>query len=175
MDRPRRASASGPNQIPSQRPIELLHPNRHLHRVERILHHIIPIQLIAPPHHNIRIRLLRASKQQELDTRRRLKTRQAEVAGFEALDAGGGRPPRVGLYRRRWDGVYGARDGVNAVEGAGEDERVVGSEVLEAWGEGAVVHLQSEELQISHCVSDITLGLDLLVSSYQSAGFVENK
>ena len=61
------------------------------------------------------------------------------MARFEALDAGGGRPARVGLCGRSRDGVYGARDGVDAVEGSGEDERVVGSEVLEAWGEGAVV------------------------------------
>jgi hypothetical protein len=31
---------------------------------------------------------------------------------------------------------------VDAVEGSGEDERIVGSEVLEAWREGAVVDLQ---------------------------------
>jgi len=138
----RRASTSGPNQIPSQSPLKLLHPNRHLHRVERILHHIVSIQLIAPPHHDIRIRLLRAGEQQELDARRRLEARQAEVARFEALDAGGGRPARVGLCGRSRDGVYGARDGVDAVEGSGEDERIVGSEVLEAWREGAVVDLQ---------------------------------
>ena len=71
------------------------------------------------------------------------------MAGFETLDAGGGRPPGVGLCGRRRHGVYGARDGVNAVEGAGEDERVVGSEVLEAWGEGAVVHLQSEDFKLA--------------------------
>ena len=71
------------------------------------------------------------------------------MARFEAFDAGGGRPPRVGLCGRRRHGVYGARDGVDAVEGAGEDERVVGSEILEAWGEGAVVHLQSEDFELA--------------------------
>ena len=139
MNSYRRVSASGPDQIPSQSPLELLHPDRHLHRVERILHHIVSIQLIASPHHNVRIRLLWAGEQQELDARRRLEARQAEVARFEALDAGGGRSPRVGLCGRSRDGVYGARDGVDAVEGSGEDECIVGSEVLKAWGEGAVI------------------------------------
>lgn len=132
-------SASGPNQISSQSPLELLHPDWHLHRVERILHHIVSIELIASPHHNVRIRLLWAGKQQELDARRRLEARQAEVARFEALDARGGRSPGVWLCGRSRDGVYGARDGVDAVEGSGENERIVGSEVLKAWGEGAVV------------------------------------
>ena len=136
------ASASGPDQIPSQSPLELLHPDRHLHRVERILYDVVPVQLIAPPHHDVRVRLLRAGEQQELDARRRLEARQAEVARFEALDASGGRSARVGLCGRGRDGVYGARDGVDAVEGSGEDERIVGSEVLEAWREGAVVDLQ---------------------------------
>jgi hypothetical protein len=61
------------------------------------------------------------------------------VAGFEAFDSGGGRVPGVGLRGEERSGVYGARDGVDAVEGSGEDEGVVGGEVLEARGEGAVV------------------------------------
>ena len=170
----KRASASRPNQISSQRPLELLHPDRHLHRVERVLHHIVSIKLIAPPHHNIRIRLLRAGEQQELDAGRCLEARQAEVARFEALDAGGGRPPRVGLCGRSWGGVYGARDGVDTVEGSGEDERVVGGEVLEAGGEGAVVDLQSEDFKLAlcrrHCVGFVSFGF-----SYQTTGFIENK
>ena len=71
------------------------------------------------------------------------------MARLEALNAGGGRSPRVGLYGGSRDGVDGARDGVDAVEGSGEDERVVGSEVLEAWGEGAVVDLESEDFRLA--------------------------
>ena len=134
---------SRPHQIASQRPIELLHPNRHLHRIKRILHHKIRIHLIAPPHHHIRIRLLRAREQQELDPRRRLEARQAEVAAFETFDSGGGRfaaaGGEVGVLGWGRGGVDGAADGVDAVEGAGEDEGVVGVELLQALGEGAVV------------------------------------
>ena len=73
------------------------------------------------------------------------------MARLEALNAGGGRSPRVGLYGGSRDGVDGARYGVDAVEGSGEDERVVGSEVLEAWGEGAVVDLESEDFGLALC------------------------
>ena len=96
------------------------------------------------------------------------------MAGFETLDAGGGRPPGVGLCGRRRDGVDGARDGVDAVEGSGEDERVVGSEVLEAWGEGAVVDLQSEDFELALCLGHY-IGFVSFGFSYQTAGFVENK
>jgi hypothetical protein len=94
------------------------------------------------------------------------------VARFEALDAGGGRPSRVRLYGRSRDGVYGARDGVDAVEGSGEDERVVGSEVLQAGGEGAVVDLQSEDFGLALCrgyyIGCVSFGI-----SYKSAGFID--
>lgn len=38
-----------------------------------------------------------------------------------------------------WGGIEGAGYCVDSVEGSGEDEGVVGGEVLEARGEGAVV------------------------------------
>lgn len=128
-----------PNQIPRQRPLKLLHPNRHLDAIKRVLHNIIPIQLIAPPNHDIRIRLLRTREQQKLDSCGCLETRHPEVARLQALDACSRRfaIPRERL--ERWGRVHGARDGVDAVEGAGQDEVVVGVELLEAWGEGAVV------------------------------------
>lgn len=131
---------SGPNQIRRQRPLKLLHPNRHLQRIKRILHDLVRIDLITPPHHHLRIRLFRARKEQELHSRRRLEASQPEVRAFQTLDAGGGWfPLGAGWRRGRRGGIDGARDGVDAVEGAGKDQVVVAREVLEAGGEGARV------------------------------------
>ena len=47
-------------------PIKRLTPNRHFHLIERILHHIVRIQLIYPPQYPIDIRLLRFREDQEL-------------------------------------------------------------------------------------------------------------
>ena len=63
------AKSSGPNQIPCHSPIKLLNPDRHLQTIKRILHHIVPIHLIAPPHHDVGIGLLRGSEEQEFDSR----------------------------------------------------------------------------------------------------------
>ena len=130
---------SRPNQIPPQRTIKLLHPHRHLHRIEGILHNKIPINLITPPYHDIRIGLLGAAEQQELDAGGGLEAGQAEVAALQRLDAGGGRFAVAGEVGRQRRGVDGAADGVDAVEGAGEDEVIVAVELLQARGEGAVV------------------------------------
>lgn len=80
---------SRPHQTRPQRPIKLLHPNRHLQRIKRILHHKLGISLIAPPRHRLGVRLLRTGKQQKFGPRRRLEACQAEAAGFKTLDAGG--------------------------------------------------------------------------------------
>jgi len=62
------------------------------------------------------------------------------VRGLEGLNAGRGL--RAGT---RWsggrgsDGVEGARDGVDAVEGAGQDQVVVAVELLQTGAESAVV------------------------------------
>ena len=61
------------------------------------------------------------------------------MAGLQAFDSSRRRAPGVWLGWQGRGGVYGARDGVDAVEGSGEDEGVVGGEVLEARREGAVV------------------------------------
>ena len=131
-------SFSWPHQIPRQRLLKLLHPDGHLERVKGILHHEIRIDLVAPAHHDLRIRLLGARKQQELDTCGCLETRQAEVTALQAFNAGGGGFAVAGEVRGEWGGGDGAADGVDAVEGAGEDEVVVAVEFLEAGGEGAV-------------------------------------
>jgi len=125
MDPRSRASDSRPDQISSQSPLKLVHPNRHLHRVERVLHHVVSIKLIASPHHDIGVRLLRAREQQKLDTSRCLEARQAEVTRLEALNARRGWPPCVRLCGRSRNWVDGARNGVDAVKGSGEDERIV--------------------------------------------------
>ncbi len=61
------------------------------------------------------------------------------MTAFETLDARGGRFAVSGESLGERGRVDGAGDGVDAVEGAGEDEVVVGVEFLEAGGEGAVV------------------------------------
>lgn len=129
-----------PHQIRRQCAVELLDADRHLERIEGVLHDVVAVHLIASPHDRFRVRLLRAREQQEFDAGGRLEAGQVEVAGLEALDAGGRGPPVPG--RRRQHGrcrVDRARDGVDAVEGAGEDEVVVAVELLQAGRERAVV------------------------------------
>ena len=61
------------------------------------------------------------------------------MAALQRLDAGGG---GFAVAREVWEEgcwVDGAADGVDAVEGAGEDEVIVAVELLQAGGEGAVV------------------------------------
>ena len=61
------------------------------------------------------------------------------MAALQRLDAGGG---GFAVAREVWEEgswVDGAADGVDAVEGAGEDEVIVAVEFLQAGGEGAVV------------------------------------
>ena len=94
-------------------PLKSLTPHRHLRLIKRILHHVVRIQLVDPPHDNLHIGLARFREQQELRARERLEARQAEEGSFEDFDARallggdveGGRGERFG-------------DGVNAVEGA---------------------------------------------------------
>jgi hypothetical protein len=62
---------------------------------------------------------------------------------------------------------------VDAVEGSGEDERVVGCEVLEARGEGAVVDLQSEDFGLALCRRRY-VGLYPFGGAYKTAGFIDN-
>ena len=61
------------------------------------------------------------------------------MAALQRLDAGGGRFAVAREVERQRRGVDGAADGVDAVEGAGEDEVIVAVELLQARGEGAVV------------------------------------
>jgi len=61
------------------------------------------------------------------------------MTALQTLEAGRGRFAVAGLLGCGRGGVDAAADGVDAVEGAGEDQRVVAVELVEAGGEGAVV------------------------------------
>ena len=132
-------SHSRSDKVPAQRPVKFLHTDWHLHRVEWILHNIIPVDLIAPPDNHIRIGLLRAREQQKLDTCWRLKASQSKVTAFQALNSSCRRLSIARYVLRGWNWSNGAADGVNAVECTSEDEVVVAVELLQAWCEGAVV------------------------------------
>ncbi len=71
-------------------PIPSLTPDRHLDLIERILHHIVRIQLIHLPNNHIHIRLMRFRKQEKLRAGQGLEACQAEGLRFEDLDAGFG-------------------------------------------------------------------------------------
>ena len=120
--------------ITHQPPLELLTPYRHLQLIKRVLHHIIRIQLIHLPHNRIHIRLARFREQQKLRAREGLEAIQPEGRGFEDFDT-------CALVGGDGEGGGGERfgDGVDAVEGAGEDEQVVDGDGVEVGGEGAVV------------------------------------
>ena len=93
----------------------------------------------ASPNDKICIWLLRACKQQELDSRRRLIACQSEMAGFKTFNTSGWwfPVPRWLECGRGW--VDAPRDGVNTVERSCEDQVVVGVQLLETWGECPVV------------------------------------
>ena len=132
-------SSRWPHQIPAKCPVELLNTYRHLHTVKGVLHHEVSIDLIASPNDKICISLLRACKQQELDSRRRLIACQSEMAGFKTFNTSGWwfPVPRWLECGRGW--VDAPRDGVNTVERSCEDQVVVGVQLLETWGECPVV------------------------------------
>lgn len=61
------------------------------------------------------------------------------MAAFQALNSGGGRSPvaRDRLNRRRR--IYATGNGVYAVEGASQDEIVIGIQFLKPGSKGAIV------------------------------------
>ena len=61
------------------------------------------------------------------------------MTALQTFNACGGRFAVPGELLGGWGGTDGAADGMDAVEGAGEDEVVVAVEFLQAGGEGAVV------------------------------------
>jgi len=117
--------------ITIQPTVELLAPDRHLHRVERILHNKVCIKFIYSLDDNIDIRLHRFCEEQEFCACERLETRQPEVGGLEDFETRGSQGEIVGrilrdrVLGREGDGDDAAGYGVNAVKGAGEDQKVV--------------------------------------------------
>lgn len=102
--------------IPQQLPLPRLTPNRIINGIERILHHIIGIQLVDIPNDTVDIRLQRLREEQELGARERLEALQPEVLRLEHLDARGrGRAVREGWRGERYgvkargESVYAAR------------------------------------------------------------------
>ena len=123
---------SPPRQPRPHRPLPGLNPDGHLHLPEGVLAHEIGVPLITALHHRVRVRHARIGEQQELGPCEGLEDREAEERALEALDAGVGEGG-VGIgpgggVGGAWSGEFGgqgAGDGVDAVEGAGEDEVVV--------------------------------------------------
>ena len=112
-------------------PLELVASNRHLEAVERVLHDIVRVQLIALAQDDVRVALRRLGEEQELCARGCLVAGHEEARGLQAFDAGA---VAWGGARRQV-----ARDGVHAMEGAGEDEVVVAGQGSEAGVESAIV------------------------------------
>ncbi|MCJ1240400.1 hypothetical protein MMC14_008402 [Varicellaria rhodocarpa] len=80
-------------------PIEALAPDRHLDLIEGVLHHVIGVQLVDPPHDDLDVRLLRLGEQEELGPRERLEAGQAEegrLEDFETREGGGARDAACG-------------------------------------------------------------------------------
>jgi hypothetical protein len=110
-----------------QRRIKLLTPNWHLHRVERILHHEICVQLIHSFEYNLHVGLRGLRHQQELETCERLEAIEPEMARFKHFYT---RRPHGEVLRIRILGMDDSRRElpcycVDAMECAGEDEQVV--------------------------------------------------
>ena len=83
------ASSSSPDFYESiQSPVKLFAPDRHLHCVEWVLHHIVCIQLVYLLHHCVHIRLLRLREEEELHSRLCLKALYAEMRAFQNFNAG---------------------------------------------------------------------------------------
>ena len=121
-------------------PIKRLAPHRHLQLIERVLHHIVRVQLINAPHDDLHVRLLRLREEQELGARHRLEAGQAEERRLQHLDArerGARQRRRGGRDQRR--GRERARDGVHAVEGPRQHEVVVDRELVQPVVEVALV------------------------------------
>ena len=68
-------------------PIKCLTPHRHLELIERILHHVVRIELIDLLHDCLHIASHRIRKQQEFRPRQSLETCQSELVGLEVIQA----------------------------------------------------------------------------------------
>ena len=72
-------------------PIEALAPDGHLGLIEGVLHHVIGVQLVDPPHDDLDVGLLGLGEEEELGPRECLETGQAEegrLEDFETCEGG---------------------------------------------------------------------------------------
>lgn len=127
------------DEIGGQSSVELVDADGHLETVKGVGHDEVGINVIASTGDLVCVGLLGAGEEQELCAGRSLKTGQTEMRRLERLDAGGLVCAIAWRCRWRSDGGQRARDGMNAVKGTGEDEIVVGIELLETGCKGAIV------------------------------------
>ena len=81
-------------------PIKCLASHWHFNLIERILHHIVGIELIDPLNDCVHAARQRIREQQELCTRQGLETCQSKLVGLEVVQAGD-------WYTGVWVGVTG--------------------------------------------------------------------
>lgn len=107
------------DQITPEGFVKLLYTDRHFHTVKWILHDEVAIDLVTPSDHKIRIGLFGTRKEQKLDTGRALVASQSEMTALQTLNSGceWSSVSWYGWRGRR--GVDAARDGMNAMKGAG--------------------------------------------------------
>ena len=102
--------------ICAQPSLPLLTPHRVVHTVERVLHHIVAVQLIYLPQYSIYdlLGLHRVRKEQKLGAGQGFETLESEVLGFEDFDTGGTEGPVAWLGGRQGDGREASGEGVDA-------------------------------------------------------------
>lgn len=62
--------------------------DRHIDLIERVLHHIIRVELVHPSNDDIDVRLMRLREEQEFGARHRLEALQSEVLALEHFEPG---------------------------------------------------------------------------------------
>jgi hypothetical protein len=127
------------DEIGGQSSVKLVDADRHLKTVEGVGHDEVGIDVIASASDLICVGLLGAGEEQELCAGGSLETGQTKMRRLERLDAGGLVCAIAWRCGRGSDGGQRARDGMDAVKGTGQDEIVVGVELLEARCKGAIV------------------------------------
>lgn len=107
-------------------PVECFTSHRHLQLVERVLHHIVRIQLVDLVHDGVHIAGHGVGEEQEFCARQCLEAGQAEPVRLEELQTCGW-DARVGVGVARGCGCVGAGGGGGG-RGSGWGERELGSD-----------------------------------------------
>lgn len=68
-------------------PVKRLTPHRHLQLVERVLHHVVGVELVDLIHNRVHITGHRVREEQELSSRQGLEAGQSELFRLEMLQA----------------------------------------------------------------------------------------